>query len=131
MSTQQLSISHDFGEETQEAKARWFQSLTRKERMGMLCAFTDMILSVNPSIMEQKDVEPVEITIFRDKVRIDVQTSTPGLDFEQAWAEREEMNYEGQIFYVVSRQHLILSKRAAGRERDLEDIRLLELGKDQ
>ncbi|MCZ7665827.1 MAG: hypothetical protein M5U34_00620 [Chloroflexi bacterium] len=57
-----------------------------------------------------------EITIFRDKVRIDVQTFTPGLIFEQAWAEKEEMNYGGQLFYVVSRDHLITSKKC-GRTR--------------
>ncbi|MBX2999268.1 MAG: nucleotidyltransferase [Caldilineaceae bacterium] len=72
-----------------------------------------------------------EITIFRDKVRIDVQTSTPGIDFEQAWAEREEMQYAGQVFYVVSRRHLIASKRAAGRARDIEDVKLLELGHEE
>ena len=55
----QATISHDFKEETPEAKARWFQSLTLNERMEMLCSFTDMILSVNPRIVEQKDVEPV------------------------------------------------------------------------
>jgi hypothetical protein len=64
-------------------------------------------------------------------VRIDVQTSTPGIDFEQAWAEREEMQYAGQVFYVVSRRHLIASKRAAGRARDMEDVKLLELGHEQ
>ena len=68
-----------------------------------------------------------EITVFRDRVRIDVQTATPGIEFEQAWAEREEIEYAGQKLYLVSRQHLIDSKRAAGREKDLEDIRLLEL----
>lgn len=72
-----------------------------------------------------------EITIFRDKVRIDVQTSTPGVDFDRAWAEREEMSYAGQTFYVVSREHLIASKRAAGRARDLEDVRLLELDSEE
>ena len=55
----QTAISHGFAEETPEAKARWFQSLTLKERMEMLCAFTDMILSVNPQIMDKKDVKPV------------------------------------------------------------------------
>jgi hypothetical protein len=69
-----------------------------------------------------------EVTIFRDKVRIDIQTSTPGLEFELAWKDREEMNYAGQVFYIVSRNHLIDSKKAAGRDKDLEDIRLLELG---
>lgn len=67
-----------------------------------------------------------EITIFQDRVRIDVQTSTPGLDFGQAWANREKMVYQGQTFYVVSKHDLIASKRAAGREIDLEDVKLLD-----
>ncbi|MCZ7665828.1 MAG: hypothetical protein M5U34_00625 [Chloroflexi bacterium] len=63
LSTQNLNpataISHSFQEETLEAKARWFQSLTLNERMEMLCMFTDMILNNNPRIMEQKNVKPV------------------------------------------------------------------------
>jgi hypothetical protein len=68
-----------------------------------------------------------EITIFKDRVRIDVQTSTPGLKFEEAWERRETMEYQKQKFYVASRKDLIASKRAAGRPVDLEDVRLLEL----
>jgi len=68
-----------------------------------------------------------EITIFKDRVRIDVQTKTPGLYFEEAWAEREELQYRGVALHVVSREGLIASKRAAGRAVDLEDARLLEL----
>ena len=74
-----------------------------------------------------EDILAHEITIFRDKTRIDVQTSTPGLAFAQAWEAREEMDYAGQIFYVASRQHVIDSKRAAGRKQDLEDVRMLEV----
>lgn len=51
-------ISHDWEEETLEAKARWFQSLSLQERMDMLCFFTDLILTNNPDIVEQKRVEP-------------------------------------------------------------------------
>jgi hypothetical protein len=68
-----------------------------------------------------------EITIFRDRVQIDVQTSTQGITFEKAWERREVMQYEQQEFYVLSRDDLIASKRAAGRPKDLEDVRLLEL----
>ena len=68
-----------------------------------------------------------EITIFKDRVRIDVQTSTPGLKFEDAWEHRETMDYQNQKFYVASRDDLIASKRASGRSVDLEDVRLLEL----
>jgi len=74
-----------------------------------------------------------EITVFNDRVRIDVQTSTPGITFQDAWNRREVMDYQGQKFYVASRRDLIASKRAAARPRDLEDVRVLELdpGKDQ
>jgi hypothetical protein len=72
-----------------------------------------------------------EITVFKDRVRIDVQTTTPGLHFEDAWRNRETMEHQGQTFYVVSRGDLIASKRAAGREVDLEDVRLLELDIEQ
>jgi len=71
-----------------------------------------------------------EITIFKDRVRIDVQLSTPGLQFEQSWSRKQTMRYQGQEFYVVSIEDLIRSKRAAGRDVDLEDIRLLELPND-
>ena len=72
-----------------------------------------------------------EITIFNDRVRIDVQISTPGLQFETAWERKQNMQYQGQTFYVVSLDDLIRSKRAAGRDVDLEDVRLLELPDDQ
>jgi Nucleotidyltransferase of unknown function (DUF6036) len=68
-----------------------------------------------------------EITIFKDRVRIDVQTSTPGLTFQDAWAHRNTLEYQGQSFYVASREDLISSKKAAGRVVDLDDVRLLEL----
>jgi hypothetical protein len=67
-----------------------------------------------------------EITIFEDRVRIDVQTSTPGLTFERAWQNRIRMAYESQAFYVVSRDDLIAANRAAGRDVDLQDVALLE-----
>lgn len=72
-----------------------------------------------------------EITVFKDRVRVDVQTSTPGIQFETAWPRRETMEYQGQRFFVVSREDLITSKRAAGRDVDLEDVRMLELDEEE
>ena len=73
-----------------------------------------------------EDLLKHEITIFRDRVRIDVQTSTPGLVFHEAWERRSEMTYKDHLLPVVSRADLIASKRAAGRPIDLEDVKLLE-----
>ncbi len=69
-----------------------------------------------------------EITIFKDHVRIDVQTFTPGIEFESAWENRNTIEYQGRSFLVVSKEDLLASKRAVGRDKDLEDVRLLELG---
>ena len=73
-----------------------------------------------------EDVLANEITIFKDRVRIDVQTLTPGLKFQDAWKRKETMDFHGQKFYVLSLQDLISSKKASGRDVDLEDVRLLE-----
>lgn len=51
-------VLHDRSEESIEAKARWFQSLSLSERMEMLCMFTDLALEVNPDLPDRKDAEP-------------------------------------------------------------------------
>lgn len=79
------------------------------------------------SLTAPQEILANEITVFEDRVRIDVQTATPGLEFREAWKRRETMNYQGQDFYVVCKDDLISSKRASGREVDLEDVRLLQL----
>src|SRR5580658_10151730 len=43
-----------------------------------------------------------EITIFNDRVRIDVQTETPGIEFEAAWAHRRSMTYQGVAFELIA-----------------------------
>ena len=83
------------------------------------------------SLTSADDLLSHEITIFKDRVRIDVQTSTPGISFELAWKHRQIMSFQGNQFFVVSKEDLIRSQRAAGRDVDLEDVRLLESGKSK
>jgi len=83
------------------------------------------------SLTTAEKVLASEITIFPDRVRIDVQTETPGIDFTHAWSRKVTMDYRGQEFFVVSKDDLIASKKAAGRPVDLEDVRLLELGRGE
>jgi len=54
-----LSISHDREEETLEAKARWFQSLSVNERMEVFVEMTDLVIGLNPSILDAKDAKPI------------------------------------------------------------------------
>ena len=72
-----------------------------------------------------------EITIFRDRVRLDVQTSMPGIVFDKAWEHRKTVTYQEQRFFILSKEDLIASKRAAGRIVDLDDVRLLEAPEDE
>lgn len=82
------SVSHDLKlEESIEARARWFQSLTLIERMDSFCQTTNLGLENNPGVVEKEDARSTS-----GRVRV-----------------------------------LSLSKRAAGREVDLEDARLLDL----
>lgn len=83
------------------------------------------------SLTNPEELLQNEITIFDDWVRIDAQTRTPGVEFEAAWRNREQMEYQGQEFQVISREDLIASKRAAGRDVDLRDVHLLELPDDE
>ena len=53
-------VTHDRGDESIEAKARWFRSLPLSERMEMLCAFTDMALTLNPDLADKKDAQQTE-----------------------------------------------------------------------
>ena len=54
------SVSHDRSEETIEAKARWFRSLSLQERMEILCSFTDFALKMNPRLPDLKDAKQAE-----------------------------------------------------------------------
>ena len=78
------------------------------------------------TLTDPADVVAHEITVFNDKVRIDVQTRTPGIAFGDAWLRRKTINYQGQDFFILSKEDLIASKRACKRAVDLEDVRLLE-----
>jgi hypothetical protein len=96
---------------------------------GNAAALIDALLDAGfgtAALTSPEDLLAHEITIFRDRYRIDVQTSTPGIGFEDAWNRRVEMKADGQPFWVVCREDLIRSKRAAGRKIDLEDVHMLE-----
>lgn len=57
--TMPFNISHDRSEETAESKTRWFRSLPMSDRMELLCSFTDLVLSANPKLQEQKRAQSI------------------------------------------------------------------------
>jgi predicted nucleotidyltransferase len=99
---------------------------TRENILHLLDALLDAGLGT-ASLTNVDEILSNEITIFKDRVRVDVQIKTPGIIFKDSWERKKTMDYQGQLFYVVCLEDLIASKRAAGRAVDLEDLRLLEL----
>lgn len=58
--------------------------------------------------------------------RIDLLTSIDGVEFDDAWANRRDVEVEGLRVPVIGRRHLITNKRAVGRPQDLADVARLE-----
>ena len=52
-------ISHNRDDESMEAKARWFQSMSLEERMEYFCNFMDFLIETNPKILEQKSAQSI------------------------------------------------------------------------
>jgi len=59
----QYSISHDRAEETEEAKDRWFRSLTPAQRIAMFSEFYQLAAAMNPHLGEEVDVPPAPTRI--------------------------------------------------------------------
>ncbi len=58
--------------------------------------------------------------------RVDILTSVPGVDFEEAYADRVLVLLENFKASCISKDWLIKAKRASGRPQDLLDLEALE-----
>lgn len=80
------------------------------------------------SIVEQaRSLGPDEFLFFGvPPARIDLLRSIPGVSFDDAFARRLDVEWGETVVHVISKDDLIAAKRAAGREKDLRDLRALE-----
>ncbi len=92
---------------------------------NLLAAFLDAGLGT-ADLITPEELLKNEITVFKDSVRIDVQTFTPGLVFREAWENKDTVKNQDYTIFMLSRKDLIRSKTAAGREVDMEDVRILQ-----
>jgi len=63
-------------------------------------------------------------------VRVDILMGIPGLQFQKAWGRRETVWFDDLPVFFISRQDLIMAKRASGRPQDLLDADLLSQSTD-
>jgi hypothetical protein len=61
----------------------------------------------------------------RPPARVDVVTSIDGVQFAAAWLTRVASDFDGVPAPVISREHLLINKRAVGRPQDLVDLNIL------
>jgi hypothetical protein len=58
--------------------------------------------------------------------RVDILRTIPGVQFDAAYGRRIRVDWDGVTAEVIGRDDLLSAKRAAGRERDLRDVRAIE-----
>ena len=66
------------------------------------------------------------IQLGREPNRIDILTGITGVTFDEAWESREQGSICDVAVFVISRDLLIKKKRAANRDKDQADVKLLE-----
>lgn len=68
-------------------------------------------------------------TVFQIGVspsRIDILTSITGVDFDQAWKNKIEIQVDDLTVFCIGKQDLVENKKALGRPQDLADVAALE-----
>jgi hypothetical protein len=80
-------------------------------------------LNLREADFEQRD-QVVQLGL--PPYRIDIMTSVSGLEFAQGWSGRLAASLFGVSVPFIGREAFILTKRASGRPKDLEDLRALE-----
>jgi predicted nucleotidyltransferase len=64
-------------------------------------------------------------------IRVDLLMGIPGLEFEEAWERRLEVDFDGLLVCFISKEDLITAKRASGRPQDLLDADLLSTSPEE
>jgi predicted nucleotidyltransferase len=78
-------------------------------------------------------VDDADLEVFQTKkvllrqyiLQTDIHPFVKGVTFDEAWSERTRTSIEGVRVNVPSLRHLIVMKKAAGRGKDREDLRVL------
>ena len=75
--------------------------------------------SVSPTLFLEQGII---IRMGVPPIRIEVLTEIDGVDFDECHAARVTAEIDGQPVQLISRNHLLRNKRAAGRHKDLDDL---------
>ena len=91
--------------------------------MDALLAFGFGDLGLEPESFTTPDTV---VQLGRPPNRIDLLTTISAVDFDDAWAGREQGTLDGLPVFFIGRDALIRNKRAASRAKDRADLEALE-----
>ncbi len=57
--------------------------------------------------------------------RIDIMTNVSGVEFDECWKEKEEIDFEGEKINFISLHYLKINKEKTGRDKDKIDLKNL------
>jgi len=101
---------------------------TKENYRRMINAFT--AFGLPPDAISESDFltnESMDVYTFgRPPVCLDIMSKVKGLEFSECYYKALEDSSQGFNIKLISYNHLIASKKAAGRLRDLNDIQKLE-----
>jgi predicted nucleotidyltransferase len=66
-----------------------------------------------------------EITVFRDRLRVDVQTRSPGIRFEDVRPRALMLEVDGVEIAILAAEDLLAAKEACNRPKDQQDLEVL------
>lgn len=84
-------------------------------------------LGFDVSDVSVDDLLKYKLLIRAYVLQVDVHPFVTGVQFSQVWSGREPTAISGVPVFVPCLEDLISMKKAAGRPKDLEDLRYLEL----
>ena len=81
------------------------------------------LTNLTPDDFTQKDYF---YQMGKPPLRVDVMMSIPGIEFEEAWTNRELVQLDDLEIPFISRSDLIRAKKASGRPQDKIDVERLK-----
>ena len=96
--------------------------MLNQDYRDMLSAFGAPLRAVSREDFETPD------TVFQIGVsprRIDLLTTIEGVQFDEAWPDRLEIEVEDVPVSVIGRDHFIQNRQALGRSQDRADVERL------
>jgi len=104
--------------------------------IDFLIAVDDTNLKRLKKAMFEFGAPAIDMSIFKDKgnffrmgrppIQIDIITDATGIDMKSSYLRRQIVKVDGLEISVISKEDLIVNKKASGRHRDLDDAEILE-----